>query len=184
MSAGNNECQGYGIVSPGKGLKMSDDDAESSIDLSLTRLANDRLARILLENSHLSKVQFQTFLIDILWSTEQGLSQEMKSRPKSQRRRVSKGAFNRSLSQARRNVVKSIYTIFLLAYFGLFDSPKLEPFLRLGNEMQAFLDAELETTRKRDSETRVATKILEEALETAVGQLAKMTGFKKERDIT
>jgi hypothetical protein len=50
--------------------------------------------------------------------------------------------------------------------------------------MHTLLDAELETTRKRDSETRVATRILEEALETAVGQLAKMTGFKKERDIT
>jgi len=163
---------------------MSDDDAESSIDLSLTRLASDRLARILLQNSHLSKVQFQTFLIDVLWSTGQGPSQEIKSRPKSQRRRVSKGAFNRSLSQARRNVVKSIYTIFLLAYFGLFDSPKLEPFLRLGNEMQTFVDAKLETTQTRDSEARVAMKVLEEALDTAVRELARMSGFKKERDIT
>ena len=184
MSLGNDKWLGYKTVFPRIDPKMSDDGAESSIDVSLARLASDSLARMLLENSHLSKVQFQTFLIDVLWSTSQSPSQEIKRRPKSQRRRVSKGAFNRSLSQARRNVVKSIYTIFLLAYFGLFDSPKLEPFLRLGNEMQTFLNAKLETSQTRDSETRVAMKVLEEALDTAVSDLARLSGFKKERDIT
>jgi glycogen synthase len=81
-------------------------------------------------------------------------------------------------------VVKSIYTVFLLAYFGLFDSPKLEPFVRLGNEMQTFHDAKLETNRTRDSEARMATKVLEQALESAVGELARMTSFKKPRDVT
>ena len=184
MSPENHECQGYETVSPGESAKMSDNEVESSIDLSLSRLASDPLARILLENSHLSKVQFQTFIIDLLWSTGQSPSPGLRSRPKSQRRRVSKGAFNRSLSQARRNVVKSIYTVFLLAYFGLFDSPKLEPFVRLGNEMQTFHDAKLETNRTRDSEARMATKVLEQALESAVGELARMTSFKKPRDVT
>ena len=97
---------------------------------------------------------------------------------------MSKGAFNRSLSQARRNVIQSIYTVFLLAYFGLFDSPKLEPFLRLGDEMKTFLDARREGGREDDSEGYNATKVLEEALQTSVGELAKMTCFKCRRDIT
>jgi hypothetical protein len=184
LSVVESKCQGYETVSPGKVPQMTDDNTESPIDLSLTRLANDPLARILLENSHLSKVQFQTFLIDILWATSQESRRDLKSRLKPQRRRVSKGAFNRSLSQARRNVVESIYTVFLLAYFGLFDSPKLEPFLRLGNEMQTFLDAKLETSQTQDSEARIATKILEDALEEAIGELARMSGFKKHRDVT
>lgn len=97
---------------------------------------------------------------------------------------MSKGAFNRSLSQARRNVIRSIYTVFLLAYFGLFDSPKLEPFLRVGDEMKTFLDARHEIRHKDDSEAYHATKLLEEALEAAVGDLARMRGFKRQRDIT
>jgi glycogen synthase len=97
---------------------------------------------------------------------------------------VSKGAFNRSLAQARRNVIKSIYTVFLLAYFGLFDSPKLEPFLRLGDEMKTFLDAKHETGQKGDSEAHDAMKALENALESSIGELARMGSFKRHRDAT
>lgn len=163
---------------------MNDGDARSPMNLSLGRLSKDPLARILLENSHLSKVQFQTFLIDVLWSAGREASRETRVRVKSDRRRVSKGAFNRTLSQARGNVVKSIYTLFLLSYFGLFDSPKLEPFIRLGNEMQTVLEARLETSEIPDSDAHMAAKVLEDALEAAVRELATMTAFKRQRNIT
>jgi hypothetical protein len=81
-------------------------------------------------------------------------------------------------------VIKSIYTVFLLAYFELFDSPKLEPFLRLGDEMKTFLDARRETGRKDDSEAYGAAKVLEDALRATAGELARMTSFKRQRDIT
>ena len=110
--------------------------------------------------------------------------EEEKLQPRSGRRQVSKGAFNRSLSQARRNVIKSIYTVFLLAYFGLFDSPKLEPFLRLGDEMKTYLDARHESRAEGDSEAYNATKLLEETLQATVGELAKMGSFKRLRDVT
>jgi len=161
---------------------MTAEQVQSPIDWSLARLKDDRLAKTLLQNSHLTEVQFTTLVIDALWPTSQPLSED--ERPRSGRRRVSKGAFNRSLAQARRNVIKSIYTVFLLAYFGLFDSPKLEPFLRLGDEMKTFLDAKHETGQKGDSERYDAMKALENALESSIDELARMGSFKRQRDVT
>jgi len=161
---------------------MTAEQAQSPIDWALARLKDDRLARTLLQNSHLTEVQFATLVIDALWPTSQPPSED--ERPRSRRRRVSKGAFNRSLAQARRNVIKSIYTVFLLAYFGLFDSPKLEPFLGLGDEMKTFLDAKHETGQKNDSERYDAIKALENALESSIGELAGMGSFKRQRDVT
>ena len=161
---------------------MAREQPEAPIDWSLARLKNDGLAKTILENSHLSEVQFATLLIDVLWHTSQPSSQD--EGPRSRRRQVSKGAFNRSLAQARRNVIKSIYTVFLLAYFGLFDSPKLEPFLRLGDEMKTFLDAKQETGHQGESEAHDAMKALESALENSISELARMSSFKRQRDVT
>jgi len=163
---------------------MSTEHVQSPIDWSLARFRDDPLAKTLLANSHLTEVQFATLLIDVLWPASQMPLRDGEFQPRSARRHVSKGAFNRSLSQARRNVIRSIYTVFLLAYFGLFDSPKLEPFLRLGDEMKTFLDARHETGRKDDSEAYNAMKVLEDALQATVGELARMTCFKRQRDVT
>jgi hypothetical protein len=161
---------------------MTTGQPQSPIDWSLARLKEDRLAKTILQNSHLSEVQFSSLVIDVLWPTSQPSSADGGQR--SRRRQVSKGAFNRSLAQARRNVIKSIYTVFLLAYFGLFDSPKLEPFLRLGDEMKTFLDAKQETGHEGESEAHDAMKALENALENSIGELARMGSFKRQRDVT
>lgn len=154
------------------------------MDWSLSRLKDEQLAKILLQNSHLTEVQFVTFLTDVLWPASQTSGDGEKLHRRLSRRQVSKGAFNRSLAQARRNVIKSVYTIFLLAYFGLFDSPKLEPFLRLGDEMKTFLDARDETRDKATAEGYNTTKVLEDALQATVGDLARMGSFKRQRDVT
>jgi hypothetical protein len=161
---------------------MTAEQRQSPIDWSLAKLKDDRLARTILQNSHLTEVQFATLLIDVLWQPSQ--PSHGNKVPRSGRRRVSKGAFNRSLAQARRNVIKSIYTVFLLAYFGLFDSPKLEPFLRLGDEMKTVLDAKHETGHESDFEAQDAMKALENALESSIGELARMGSFKRHRDVT
>ena len=160
---------------------MTAEQAQLPIDWSLATLKDDRLAKILLRNSHLTQVQFATLIIDALWPPTQSSHENERSR--SSRRKVSKGAFNRSLAQARRNVIKSIYTVFLLAYFGLFDSPKLEPFLRLGDEMKTFLDAKQETSVKGEAAALDAMKTLEDALESSISDLAKMNSFKRQRDL-
>lgn len=163
---------------------MTAEHAQTPMDWSLSRLKDEQLAKILLQNSHLTEVQFVTFLTDVLWPASQTSGDGEKLHRRLSRRQVSKGAFNRSLAQARRNVIKSVYTIFLLAYFGLFDSPKLEPFLRLGDEMKTFLDAKDETRDKATAEGYNTTKVLEDALQATVGDLARMGSFKRQRDVT
>jgi len=163
---------------------MSAKQLDSPIDWSLDKLRHDHLARLLLENSHLTEVQFATLLIDVFWTSGKPLPEDGRLMLRSTLRKVSKGAFNRSLSQARQNVVRSIYTVFLLAYFGMFDSPKLEPFLRLGDEMKTFLDTEHETRAAQDKEVRDATKALEDALYVAVGELAGTRRLKQEQHAT
>jgi len=162
---------------------MPEEQVQLPIDWALARLADDPFARVLLESSHLTKVQFETLVIDVMWSTNQTSDENGRLGLRSSRRQVSKGAFNRSLSQARQNVIKSVYTVFLLAYFGLFDSPKLEPFLRLGDEMKSFLDARRESRHRGDSEAYDATKVLEDALHATARELARMTSFKRPGDI-
>jgi hypothetical protein len=163
---------------------MTIENHQSPIDWSLSRLKDDQLAKTLLDNSHLTEVQFVTFITDVLWPASETSGDHEKPRRRTGRRQVSKGAFNRSLAQARRNVIKSVYTIFLLAYFELFDSPKLEPFLRLGDEMKSFLDARNETRDKHAGEQDNAMKVLQDALQAVVGDLARMGSFKRQRDVT
>jgi len=49
--------------------------------------------------------------------------------------------------------------------------------------MKTFLDAKRETASDQDSEASNATRVLEDAIEAAVGDLARMTCFKRRRDI-
>lgn len=97
---------------------------------------NDPIAKILLENSNLTKKQYENLLIGSLRERfiEKGMRFESKLRLKGER--VSRGAFYRTLRQARDNVLSSIYTIFLLGYIGLFDSPRLEPFIEVSNALK------------------------------------------------
>jgi len=54
---------------------------------------------------------------------------------------ISRGAFNRTLRQARRNVIQSIYTILLLGYLGVFEDTRLDPFLEVANKLQTYMSA-------------------------------------------
>jgi hypothetical protein len=111
---------------------------------SIRRTVSDPVAKLLLGSSHLTVPQLETLLA-------QSISNENASR-KTQRRLfrpggggVSRGSYNRSLIQAQNNVIRSIYTILLLGYVGLFDTPALQPFLELSDGLQGYLE-ELKTT--------------------------------------
>jgi len=98
---------------------------------------SDPIVKILLENSNLTKKQYENLLIGSFRDKfiGRGIRFESKLRLKGGGR-VSRGPFYRTLGQARRNVLSSIYTIFLLGYIGLFDSPRLEPFLEVSNALR------------------------------------------------
>jgi prenyltransferase beta subunit len=128
---------------------------------------NDPLAKTLLENSNLTKTQFETFLIDIF--SKHYHSVFSKSEIKAALRlkgKVSRGAFNRTKAQAIKNIIKAIYTILLLGYTGIFDSSKLDPFIELSQK----LDGYIKNIKKEGNYEKYSwiAKILEEELKEAL----------------
>lgn len=99
---------------------------------------NDPLVSILLKDSNLTKIQFESVLIDLVAEnlSTNGLRYEDKA--KMRINNVSRGAFNRSLNQARKNIISSIYTILLLSYVGLFKGPPFEDYETLSEKLQEF----------------------------------------------
>jgi predicted transcriptional regulator len=104
---------------------------------------NDPITQILSKNSHLTKIQLETLLIDILSENIAGkiLKYDEKARLRLTKAKISRGAFNRTLKQAKGNVIKSIYTVLLLGYLGVFESTTLDPYLEIANKLQDYLEA-------------------------------------------
>ncbi|MEM2719097.1 MAG: hypothetical protein QXJ13_07690, partial [Candidatus Bathyarchaeia archaeon] len=84
---------------------MIDLKVKEEIQKWLTGLNNDPIFKILLKNSNLTKVQAETFLIDVLAEkiVEKKIIYEDKAKLRLIKSGVSRGAFNRTLTQARRN---------------------------------------------------------------------------------
>jgi hypothetical protein len=104
---------------------------------------NDPIAKIMADNSHLTQTQLETLLIDILSDNISGKSLKYaeKARLRLTKAKISRGAFNRTLKQAKENVTKSIYTVILLGYLGLFETTTLDPYLEIANQLHTYLDA-------------------------------------------
>lgn len=130
----------YPIKAKGEAKAM---EATSPTNNWLIRAIEDPLTKILMENSNLTKIQLETILIDFLSEdqTENNLKYEEKAKLRKKGQGVSRGAFNRTLKQARANVIHSIYTIILLGYLGIFDTPKLAGFLELSDRLKTYADA-------------------------------------------
>jgi len=90
----------------------------------------------------LTRKQFESFIINLFgtqFSTRSG-GRIRKLRTRTDIFKISRGAFNRTLNQAKVNVVRSIYTLFLLGYVGVFDTPQLGPFIELADNIKAHLE--------------------------------------------
>jgi hypothetical protein len=98
------------------------------------QVLKEPILKKLQEGSILSLAQLETLLIDLVVEDNLGShityddKASFRSRGGSKSRGVSRGAFNRTLNQARRNVTRCLYTMLLLAYLGLFDSTVFRPF--------------------------------------------------------
>jgi hypothetical protein len=110
------------------------------------RAFDDPIVRRLLNNSDLTRIQFETLLINFVYDETIGKgggmydkkaqARSLKKSSKAWRARayptgVSRGAFRRVLFQACRNVVRSMYTLFLLGYVGILDTPGLHAYIDL-----------------------------------------------------
>jgi len=149
---------------------------------------NDPIVQILLENSQLTKIQLETFLIDILAENiaRKPLKYDEKSRLRLLKEGVSRGAFNRTLRQARRNVVRSLYTVLLLGYLGVFEETTLDPYVEVANRLQTYVNTYRNVWEKKElmSEQIRIISMLRSELETSLERLSNPRSTSKRRDIT
>jgi hypothetical protein len=126
------------ITSEEKSLKLKE-----GVQSWLTNSLNDPIVKILASNSHLTKTQLETLLIDILAENIAGkpLKYDEKAKLRLLKAKISRGAFNRTLKQAKENVIKAIYTVLLLGYLGVFEETSLDPYLEIANKLHDFTEA-------------------------------------------
>src|SRR5256885_12486802 len=108
-------------------LKGWHEGTRSVIDETL----RDRILSALLQRSNLTKIQFETLLVDQLGHdiANKRLTRSDMAQLRRDEKGISRGSFNRTLRQARENVVEAIHTVLLLGYSGLTESPSIAPFL-------------------------------------------------------
>jgi len=140
---------------------------------------NDPIVQIMAENSHLTKTQLETFLIDVLSETiaNKPLKYDEKARLRLTKAKLTRGAFNRTLKQAKDNVTKSIFTVLLLGYLGVFDTTTLDPYLEIANKLHSYSEAckgTLNTNEDISQRLKVLQTIKEE-LETSLKNLSTAT---------
>jgi len=156
---------------------------KNSVQKWLISSLDDPIVKILTKNSHLTKTQLETLLIDILAENLAGksLRYEEKAKLRLLRTGISRGAFNRTLRQARRNIIQSVYTIILLGYLGVFEDTRLDPYLEAANKLQAYLSSYREIsndTNVRDEHLRIVSMLREE-LEDSLQRLSNPRSLSK-----
>lgn len=144
---------------------------------------NDPIVKMLLKNSHLTKTQLETFLIDVLAenTTGKSLKYEEKAKLRLLKTGISRGAFNRTLRQARRNAIQSIYTILLLGYLGVFEDTRLDPYIEAANKLRSYMSAyrKISNGKKISNEHLRIANALREELEASLEQLSKPKSLSK-----
>ncbi|HSQ49016.1 MAG TPA: hypothetical protein VLL96_04965, partial [Candidatus Deferrimicrobiaceae bacterium] len=88
--------------------------------------------------------------------------------------KISRGSFNRTLKQSRENVIKSIYTVLLLGYLGVFETTTLDPYLEIANKLHDYVEAHQEIPGKEE-EVKDHLKLIEiirNELETSLKRLS------------
>jgi hypothetical protein len=143
----------------------------------LTGLFQDQTVKILAKNSNLTKTQLETILIDILAEriSEKRIVYEDKAKLRLLKSGVSRGAFNRTLAQSRKNIIRSIYTLILLGYLGILEDPRLEPYIEIANKIRTYTESykEIWKNKRTSTEHLRVIKMLQEEIEKGLQGLSE-----------
>lgn len=151
----------------------------------LIRSLDDPIVKILAKSSNLTKTQLETLLIDILAENISEKSLKYDEKAGLRLLAVSRGAFNRTLRQARQNVIQSVYTILLLGYLGVFEDTRLDPYLEIANKLQTYIKAHRDLLGKKATEEQLRIiSTLHEELKTSLEQLSKPRTMSERCDVT
>jgi len=149
----------------------------------LSGSTTDPIIKILSRNSNLTKTQLETLLIDFLGPNISGksLTNQEKALLRLTKAGISRGAFNHTLKQARRNIIQSMYTIILLGYLGIFEDTRLDPYLEVANKLKEYVGAYKDVISNNELGTehlRIVTMLREE-LENTLEKLSTPRSLSK-----
>ena len=152
-------------------LKLKD-----GVQAWLNGALNDPIVKILDKNSQLTRIQLETLLIDVLAEniSDKQLKYDEKAALRLTKAKISRGSFNRTLKQSKENVIKSIYTVLLLGYLGVFESTTLDPYLEIANKLHEYVEAHQDTPGKKEEveDHLKVIEIIREELETSLKRLS------------
>ena len=167
-----------------------------SLTSGTKQVLKEPILKMLQEGSTLSLAQLETLLIDLVVEDNLGAhityedKASYRSKTGSRSHGVSRGAFNRTLTQARRNVTRCLYTMLLLAYLGLFDSTVFRPFevvaTRIGDyrRIRDILAGKTELTQEDLESMAVTEKTIVSFLEDLSSALALKSELSKKNAFT
>lgn len=153
-------------------VSLSDLSNSAEAHESIRKITHDPVTRLLLGNSQLTVTQLETLLADSI-ATGEEIKKTRKRFYRPIGARITRGSYNRTLIQAQNNVIRSIYTVLLLGYLGLFDTTSLQPFIELADTIETYAKES-----KINETDRGSTKHLEDRLQEFISALAKRHSFK------
>jgi hypothetical protein len=135
----------------------------------------DPITDLLLKNSNLTKVQFETLMIDLLIDVMSDEKVSFKDKTLFRTKKVSRGSFSRTLGQARYRVISSIFTIVLLSYVGVYDAKPFEEYQNLSEKLREYLFTIEKSGSKQSS---ALLRRIEEELTLGIESLSHPTKLK------
>lgn len=141
----------------------------------LDKTFEDPITDLLLKNSNLTRIQFETIVIDMLIDLMSDKNVTFEQKTFFRGEMVSRGSFSRSLQQARKNIIKSILTIVLLSYIGVFDERPFDDYVFLAEKLRDYV--EMIQATKKNEKNRVIKRVESELLE-GISDLIRPTNIK------
>lgn len=149
----------------------------------LSRSMGDPLVKTLLKSSNLTKIQLECLLIDFLAQNlaSKTLTNAEKASFRISKAEISRGAFNHTLKQARKNVIQSMYTVILVGYAGMFDDTRLNPYLEIASKLREYMGAyqDLLSDKSFAAEHLQVINVLRNELESSLERLSNTRSLSK-----
>ena len=105
----------------------------------LNSVNKDPIVKILLKYSNLTDIQYESLIIDYLSYNISDIELTYEQKALLRSKKVSRGSYSRSLIQARKNIISSIYTILLLMYIGVYDLHPFDEYKNLSEKLSEYL---------------------------------------------
>ena len=148
--------------------------SDENLQKIIYKTFQDPIADLLLKQSNLTRIQFETLIIDLLTDILSDKKLSFYEKSLFRKEKVSRGSFSRTLAQARGSVISSIFTIVLLSYIGVFDKP-FEEYQELAEKLRDYIDT---IEDKKEGRSPAMLKRLEEELLAGIRALSKPTSLK------